>query len=507
MASLLAGHLLPFVPTGPDIYVHLLWTQQVMHCLHAGALPVWLPDLNAGFGSPGIRLYSPLGTFLAGALGLVAGDAGSGVRALALFGRLALFALLWRSQRWQGAAEWALLVFAPLAVHDVLGRSAFSEVYALPLMWWLLETSLADRLEPVRDGILAAALWLVHALSAVMTGLLMLGAAALTGTGSALRRLALAALVAGGLTAWYTLPLVAEFSAIPNRAATVEGVFSPERHVLASTSAPNLEVNGWMTWCAVALLAAVLIGRWWRRDRNRTVLIAGCVVVASPMFAWFWRIHSPLQLLQFPWRWLLPAGILAAAPAAASLRRPAGWTAAAVLLVPLAFHPHDPVVRDPGLTAAMDWTQLGARVHRAFEGNPWIVDAAQNRPRSWAWLATNLERFGGERVLVSPANSLQVVRWDVLDREVEVAAAEPARVEFRLLDYPYWEVHVDGRLAAPDSPRGAVGVRVPAGQHRVVVSWAGDPLARVGLGVAAATALAVLGITRRARMRGDGRAA
>lgn len=47
---------LPFLPAGPDIYVHILWPQQVARCLAQGQLPLWLPDLNAGFGSPGIRL-------------------------------------------------------------------------------------------------------------------------------------------------------------------------------------------------------------------------------------------------------------------------------------------------------------------------------------------------------------------------------------------------------------------------------------------------------------------
>ncbi len=36
----------------PDLYVHLIWSWEVMRCLASGQLPVWLPDLNAGFGSP-----------------------------------------------------------------------------------------------------------------------------------------------------------------------------------------------------------------------------------------------------------------------------------------------------------------------------------------------------------------------------------------------------------------------------------------------------------------------
>ncbi|MFI5167359.1 MAG: hypothetical protein ACHQQS_12095 [Thermoanaerobaculales bacterium] len=500
LVSLLAARALPFVPTGPDIYLHLLWTQQVMRCLAGGVLPVWLPDLNAGFGSPGIRLYSPLGTLLAGALGLAAGDAGSGLRALALFGRVLLLLLMWRIRRGRGVVEWGLIMVAPFAVHDVLGRSAFSEVYAMPLVWWLLETSLANRVAPVRDGIIAAVLWLVHAPSAVMTGILMLVAVALSRRGEQLRRLALAALVAGGISAWYTLPLANEFSMIPNREATTGGFFRPDRHVLASATAPNLEMNIWLTWCAVALLVALLVGGWWRREPTRAALIVCCVVFASPLVAWFWRIHSPLQLLQFPWRWLLPAGILAATPAAAGLRKAAGAAAVAVMLAPLLFYHPEPVVHDPGLTAAMDWQELGARVHRAFGGNPWVVDAAQNRPGSWAWLGSNLSRFGGGTVHLNPAapgDSVHVVRWGVLRREIEADVGAPTLVELRLLDYPLWAVAVDGRETALEAPEGVVGVRLPPGHHRVVARWVGNPLSRAGLALAVATVLTILATRRR----------
>ena len=61
---------IPYFPRGTDLYVHVLWPWQVMKCLHAGSLPVWLPDLNAEFGSPGIGLYSPLSPTMSGMLGM-----------------------------------------------------------------------------------------------------------------------------------------------------------------------------------------------------------------------------------------------------------------------------------------------------------------------------------------------------------------------------------------------------------------------------------------------------
>ena len=83
--------LAPWLPRAPDLYVHLVWGWEVMRCLAEHQLPLWLPDLNAGFGSPGIRLYSPLGPVLSGGLGIALGDAGRGLRAAAMLAAVGVF--------------------------------------------------------------------------------------------------------------------------------------------------------------------------------------------------------------------------------------------------------------------------------------------------------------------------------------------------------------------------------------------------------------------------------
>ncbi len=148
----LGAALVPYLPAGPDLYVHLLWSWQVMRCLATGTLPVWLPDLNAGFGSPGVRLYSPLGPVLEGALGLGLGNAGAALRALPIlvFG---VFLLVVRRRRAAaGAGEWALVAATPIVVHSLLGRGAWSEFLAVPLLWWLVDVAFEGDVAPVRDG-------------------------------------------------------------------------------------------------------------------------------------------------------------------------------------------------------------------------------------------------------------------------------------------------------------------------------------------------------------------
>ncbi|MFZ5788141.1 MAG: hypothetical protein ACOY3Y_17015, partial [Acidobacteriota bacterium] len=253
---------IPILPAGPDVYVHLLWTQQAMRCLGEGALPVWLPDLNAGFGSPGVRLYSPLGPFLAGVLGLLLGGAGQGMRALAVLAAGGPLVALWRRSRWRGAAEWALIVASPLAVYSLFWRSAWSEYYAIPLLWWLLDRAVAGEVRAARDGTALALLWLTHAPTAAMTVLVATVALAARRDRRTTVRAALAGTAAAGFTAWHWLPLLSEMRLVGNREALVGGIYEAARNVLAAPAPADASANTWLAWCGVALLGAAVAGSW-----------------------------------------------------------------------------------------------------------------------------------------------------------------------------------------------------------------------------------------------------
>lgn len=490
----------PMLPAGPDVYVHLLWTQQVMRCFSDGALPVWLPDLNAGFGSPGLRLYSPLGPVLAGALGLLLGGAGQGMRALAVLVAGMPLAALWRRRRWGGVAEWALVVASPMAIYSLFWRSAWSEFYALPLMWWLIDRCVAGEIRATKDGVALALLWLLHAPTAMMTVLVASFALAARREGRVAGPAALAGVLAAGLTAWHWLPLYSEMRLVGNREALVGGIYEASRNVLAAPAPADADANSWLAWCGVSLLGAALAGAWWRNQAPRLAIVSLCVVLASPLAASLWRMTTPLAYLQFPWRLLLPAAVAAAGAAATSHGGRAALSGA-LLLVPLALFQPQPVAPDPDIHRHASWVELGRSVQGAFEGSPWVVDAAQNRPASFAHLADNLGRFGYREVVLSGSGSVRVERWRVLDRELALDLPAATRVDLRLLDYPFWEVTLDGAKVANPSHGGVIGADVPAGTHALRARWAGNPASRVGW-VVGALAVAVLAVVTRRRRRG-----
>lgn len=483
----------PWLPLGPDIYQHIVWDWQVMRCLAERQLPLWLPDLNAGFGNPGIRLYSPLGPVLTGSLGAVLGDAGRGLRAAAI---LAALSILWVTQRhstsrslWVGAA----VLISPMVLFSLFFRAAWSEFLSIPLLLWLLLIMLRGELDAARDGVVLALLWLVHAPTTIMAGIVGVGSLAVHRSRDYRLRALQTVVVGCGLSAWHWMPLLRETAAIDADDVMTSGMYEPARNFLASETAHTPEVNAWLAWMAIALLAAVLVTRLWVHHPRRTVLGVGCIVVASPLALPLWWIPGPHQLLQFPWRFLLPGTLLLVTAIGEGPRRRV--IGVICVLAPAVFMPWAPWVEVPEVDASMEWTDTGETLIGSIGGNPLLVDVRQHRPPAFKSLDRNLSLFGRtQRALATGGGEvIQILRWSPLQREVEVAGTRPFAVAFRILDYPYWSVTIDGEKAGEsDAAPGVIACQVPAGRHLLRVSWTGNPAAAIGQIVALSTVLLLL---------------
>jgi hypothetical protein len=500
LTAAMVGVLSPWLPLGPDIYQHLVWDWQVMRCLVQWQLPLWLPDLNAGFGSPGIRLYSPLGPMFNGSLGLVLGDAGRGLRAAAM---CAAFAVLWAAGR-RTASRSALVgaagLISPMVLFSIFGRAAWSEFISVPLMLWLLLGLAMGELDGARDGVVLALLWLTHAPTTIMVGLVGVGSLALHRSRDFTAHFLETGAVACGLTAWHWMPLLRETAEIKAAEVMTGGMYEPARNVLASETAHTPEVNSWLAWVAVALLTSVLISRLWVHHPRRTALGIGCILLASPLTLPLWWVPGPHQILQFPWRWLLPGTLLlVTAIAETPARRTVGM---AMVLVPALFMPWAPWIRVPDLDTSLTWNEAGSVLMDSIGGNPFLVDVRQHRPPAFTDLERSLNLFGPTRrvAIVGEGEVVEIRRWSPLRHEAVVRGEQPFVVAFRILEYPYWSVTTDGKGAVETKlAPGVVACRVPSGRHVLRASWVGNPLAAVGQIVALLTVL-LLVLWRRGRI-------
>ena len=498
---------LPWLPSGPDIYAHAAWSHQVLRCLAGGSPPLWLPDMNAGCGSPGIRLYSPAGPVLAGTLGLAAGGAAAGLRLL-LAATFGLLAILYRRG---GVESWpmglALTVTATPVLADLLTRSAISELTALPVAWWILDRTVTrDRPDPpLPAAVLAVAtLWLLHAPTAVLVGLLVWAAAFLRGR-EAVALWLRAGILAAILTAWHWLPMLQEMSLLRAGQALTTGIYAARSNVLGGSTAHAPGLNAALSAAGIALLLVALVEGWQRSDPLRAGLVLLCVGLASPIAAPLWAPGSPLAWLQFPWRWLVPATLLVVRPLAerTPASNPRSWILGTLWLAPLLLLPVPPVVRAPALGPEDGWREAGSRLHAVLGSNPLLVDVPEHRP---PWFGAALEQAAalGGTVASVPGipGAVRVRNVSPLGRTLEVTVPRPAVLVVRLLDYPWWEVLVDGTPAATLRNGGLIRLRVPAGTHRVRIRWSGNPLSRLGLALALGGVLVLWWTGRRPRPSG-----
>jgi hypothetical protein len=512
---------LPYLPRGTDLYVHVLWPWQVMRCLHAWSLPLWMPDLNAGFGSPGIGLYSPLAPTVCGVLGLVFGTGGRGVRAALALTVLAAALVAPGRDRRDRVVTAAAVLLSPAILVEFFGRFPVAQMMSLPLAWVLLERAVDRQWRWHREGILLALLWLVHAPTTLMVGAIAAVAVLLDGGdddpadhrglhgvwrrfGEAGLRVALTGLAAAGLTAWHWWPLLSASGAFPLRAALTGGEQAPLRNLIGVPGPHLWEINTAMGWAATGLLTALLLSGGWRSGRGRLAVLA--VFLATLPSAVLWRLPSPLIWLQFPWRWMLPATLLAVPVIIGEGRRSGRLRfvlALVALFAPLAGMQEPRLAVDPALAVDTEPADAGKRIAVSFSGNPLMVDVKEHRPLWWESLGPTMALLGQHHCVLLPGGgSVEVVQWHPLRRMIMAEAPHPSTVVIRLLADEHWRAEVNGQPEDTQRWGAALAVRVPGGRSRIEIGWRVDPLAIAGAMLAAAIIAAAV-IFRRRRINGQ----
>jgi hypothetical protein len=527
--------------SGHDFEFHLAsWVETARLWQEGVFYPRWAPGAHFGFGEPRFIFYPPVSWILGAALGTVlpwpAVPGAFAWLALTLQG-LAAYRLV---REWQppGVALWAagLWVTNPYNVINVYHRSAFAELLAsglfpLALLYALrlaapIEKDAADKHSPHKNiallSLVVAGIWLTNAPAAVITcysvGLLVVVTAIRSRSFGPVVRGALAGALALALAGFYVVPALYEQKWVQIAEAFTSGLRPEDNFPFTwwigdEHRAFNFLIS-WVQMAELALAAALFLAAMRRvagsnpvseeeatpaagpalRDAQIPILclgIAAALLLLRPTLP-LWHALPFLKAVQFPWRFLFVLN-LAVVFAAATTGRPGrsryAWSMAtlAVWLVINSYLLTRPVWEGTDVAEFAASINSGAGYESIDEYLPNGADPDQLVPSAPQVALADPE---------SPPDSFHftVEKWQAEEKLLSVQASEPVRLQLRLLNYPAWQVEVNGgpgiEESQPDS--GQLIITVPAGRSRVRAYFARTPDRTAG-GAVSLSAIALVG--------------
>ena len=481
--------VLPFfwfgTASGHDFEFHAAsWLDAAQQWKEGILFPRWTALTNHGFGEPRFIFYPPLSWMIGAALTLFLPDAAVPIVFVVLiqtFAGLSAYYLLRRLASPRAALLAAgLYVINPNALLMTYIRSDFAEQLACAFLPLLLLAALhlcqfleASPPKPTSIALFAlpfAAIWLCNAPAGVIASYsmaLLFAWASLSQRSMRILLGGMGGLVLGfGLAAFYLVPAAYEQRWVNISQALSSGLLPSQNFLF--TSIDDVE-HTWFNWiasiCALSLillfgLAALASRRFSSHEKTlvapRRALLslfivgAACTLLTLRLTSPLWMHLPKLRFVQFPWRWMSVIALVAAGFLALVLQKRRGWlwfAAILALTAPLA----DFLVANTWWDEdAMPTMRDSVTSGRGFEGTDEYdplgddhLDLPFNAP-----LIKVLPVDSGETL--APQVHAQVRRWTTEQKSIHLEAQSEARIALRLVNYPAWQIEVNGKRVSPE---------------------------------------------------------
>ena len=533
--------------SGHDIGFHLdSWMDAAAGWRQGVLYPRWAAWANYGFGEPRFIFYPPASWMLGAGLGCILpwrGVPGAFIWLALTLAGVAMFRL---AREWMpaGPATRAAVFYAANPYHLVVVyfRSDFAELLASALFPLVVlyaarigrgpstssQGSNAARRtlwgDVVPLAVVLAAIWLTNAPAAVVVTYSL---ALLLAVFAVMRRSAVPVLV--GATAMVLGFFLAGFYIVPaafeqgwvNIAEALSSGLRPEQNFLFTFindpehNVFNLLVStiaaAQISITAVAALASKPGSQlskgasefWW----GSVALAAASVALMLPVTSLAWRYLPKLRFVQFPWRWLIPLSLAFAMFVAVAIQQTRAqrfWTVLVVTTLVLvgAYLVHETWWDTKDAPTA----EMAIKEGKGYEGTDEYAPRGTDHydlpaagplvgvvPADKAGVATGRD---------TPAH-VRVERWAVETKVITVEAPQPVTLALRLLNYPAWQVEVNGRPARAESQEntGEMLLRVPAGRSRVRVRFARTPDRTAGILLSTGAGMLLAGLALAQRRR------
>src|SRR6266403_1691527 len=525
------------IASGHDFEFHATsWLDVVAQWKQGILYPRWTEWANHGFGEPRFLFYPPLSWLMAPALSFVVRwDYVPFVFIILLqtFAGISAFAFARRLLPRSSALFAAVCYTAnPNALLIIYFRSDYAELLAsafFPLLF-LTALQLAGIVEARSRSWLRtlvffsatfAAVWLSNAPAGVMatysvTSLFAWAAFNQRSWNPLLRGTAGLAL-GFALAAFYIVPAAYEQRWVNIAQALSPGLLPSENFLYTVTNdREHTYFNYIASTIAVALiiftgLAALAVrrelpqpdaGSSQRRLWNALLLlaaVAAALMLRPASIVWQWL--PKLRFVQFPWRWMSILTVpflyfLAAALARRRFRWLLFVAAAAFLTGTAIFLVHHTWWDDEEFSTLRASIASGEGFDGTDEYDP-VGDDHYNLPAK----APRVQVIPlNEDAEVEPAttaasqSTIVIEHWLAEEKIIRVESMRATRLALRLLNYPAWQVQVNGSRIQPESAEDSVQmvILVPAGQSRIDIRFTRTPDRTAGIAISIASLFAAL---------------
>ena len=524
--------LIPFFilgsASGHDFEFHVAsWLDVAYQWKHGVLYPQWTAWTNYGFGEPRYIFYPPLSWMLGAALTFVLPISwvpGAFIFLTQTLAGVSAFLLLRRVSKphaaYLGAAFYAANPYALLVSYI---RSDFAEqlgcaIFPLLLLAALRLSGLLQEEKPKSSAIVLfavpfAAVWLSNAPAGVVASYsvaLLFAWATLAQKSWQVATRAAAGLALGfGLTSFYLLPAAYEQRWVNIGQALSSGLLPAENFLF--TRIADVE-HTWFNWissyCALALILltalTALFSRQFSASANQSqvsraawnslLLLGTAALLLMLKFTLpLWNVLPKLRFVQFPWRWMSILAVVSSCFLAAAMERRRGWLwfcLFVLISIPLGTFLTRNTWWDPDEMPTQIAAITGGTGFEGVDEYDPLGDDHLDLPKN-APLAAVLSASADNSDTPPPAAKIRIELWWPKEKHLRVETPGPARVALRLLNYPAWQVTVNGRSVITQRPDQVDQMIVPIdkGQSEIRVHFTRTPDRTAGIALSLASAL------------------
>ena len=505
-----------YFPMHDDLQIGRLY--QLDKCFRDGQFPCrWVPDMGYGYGYPLFNYYPPLPYLLGEIFHLLGASFIWSIKLVFIFGFLmaAIFAYLLGKELWGiygGLVVAAFYTFAPYHAVDVYVRGALSEFWGLaffPAVFWAVYRIIKAR---DRKGRLVALLALFYGcllLSHNLMALFFTPAIVLWGlfliwylkkSWQSIWPLAFGGIWGVGLAAFFTLPVLFERQFVHIETMFI-GYFNYLAHFanLKQLFFSRFWGYGPSVWGAedgmafpvgqlhwlIALLSFLLFVWTWLKKRKRVFWLISFFIFHFSFFiflthlrsSFIWERVPVLASMQFPWRFLAPAGFFVSLLAGSIFtlikkEKIASGLAMVMIFTVVAlnlpfFHPEMPlfITDKEKLLSKRGWLKL--QTDAIFDYLPIYVERPPGGPApDKPWFEEGEGEIGGYQ---------KGTDWQEFSANV---ISDRAVIRLPLYDFPKWRVWVDGQTISfnHDNELGLITFKIPPGEHQIKAKLTNTPI-------------------------------